>query len=51
VTETLHAFTAPLLHHSITSAPDRDHFAVRLVILAEIVLLRFSLDYFKEKLP
>src|SRR4029077_16106912 len=27
------------------------HFSVRLVILPEIVLLRFSLNYFKEKLP
>jgi hypothetical protein len=51
VTETLHAFTTPLLQRSITSATDRDHFAVRLVILPEIMLLRFSLDYFKEKLP
>jgi hypothetical protein len=51
VTETLHAFITPLLQHSITSAADRDHFAVRLVILPEIVLSRFSLDYFKEKLP
>jgi hypothetical protein len=51
VIETLHAFITPLLQHSITSAADRDHFAVRLVILPEIMLLRFSLDYFKEKLP
>src|SRR5256885_13060930 len=32
------------------SAADRDHFAVRLVIIAKVVLLRLSIDNVEEKL-
>src|SRR6266480_4074940 len=31
------------------SATDRDHFAARVVIIAEIMLLRLSIDFFQKK--
>src|SRR5438128_5650636 len=48
----LDQFTTATLYCSTQSSPaDRDHFAIRLIVLPKIVLLRFSVDYFKEKLP
>jgi hypothetical protein len=33
------------------SAADRDHLTIRLVIISEIVLCRFALDYIEKELP
>src|SRR5690349_15214398 len=55
VTKPLKRCIALLLPHAITPCwiplpADRDHLAIRLIILPEIVLLRFPLDDVEEKL-
>ena len=55
IQETVRSFSAQgcglILTTGGTGVADRDHFTIRLIVLPKIVLLRFSVDYFKEKLP
>src|SRR6476469_1179641 len=50
ITPSLQLRAADTGHYSASPA-DRDHLAIRLIILPEIVLLRFPVDDAEEKLP